>query len=1229
MPALDTDAGGPRLLLSLRLLSVHRAAAPRLGLQGQKLEQSAQVSDVRGQERVPPRYQVCWSSHALKLPRSQAPARLQLRACCPGPLPLPPQRLICRAHPPPASFRFDPSNRYLVGAHGRNLTAWHLGAHDPDTFSSYVVVDLEDDIHRIFFMPDRPAVLAITNSGALHFISTESWQVLHVVKNLHVGAVLDGYLSADGSKLLTIGADGRALLTFIYQQHTQASICWHTAISCAFDMTKDGRFAACGDDDAQLKARCVARRSLPSPLPSLCAARPPLTTARSPYRHACAATATARPAAPSPPPPPAFARPPSLAPLISDNLLLPPLPLAFQVWDLNSRTAKVLPGHLDEIYACSFSPDARHLASSGAEALVYIWNLSNISPFLIHKLDLNLPTPGCVSRCDDLHFHPGGQLLAVGCKSALTAVQIWDPFAGKLMRTIDFQSIHGSLPSPLPSPVRVFCVRWSPDGSALAAAGCDSGLGRWSTAEWDSWQVLPPLTTCLQGRPVTGIAWAPSSQQFVICSGCWTGSAVVAAVNKDSSLVWCHEYPQTFAEKGCVAWSNDGGDFVIAGTDNGILVLSAAAGLPLRLIPSFQYKGVRVHPQNNAAVGVFCTNSYSGGISTWMLFGAEGAMCDWDHYQCRGGMLEDLDRQPKLLASWIDYQKMPLAMHAIEAGRTDVLLSFLNRAEPGSYSVAVVTSYDPSSFLAPLRKKDRAMLQALIDGFLQGKLMLGMADSKVFWPLIQGIRTYFPDIFSYFLKACPISLGEVSWAGPLTVGSCDLVMHSDPKYLWYNLMLLPSVHLQLFSRKKSIVPENVQRDDQLINMTAFVLPLPNIVQAGFNRSTLLGLIVQSEPSLPLEVYSYPAVRALVGYKWREYGYELAMKMLGMHLAFVAALSLFCIWLPFSLNSPTTTDEFGNIIYIGYVRASFACLALCDFIAIIFIILEVRQFIHKGVLASLQDIWNIMDVASFILIIAINPLFAIAVDLFSVSIHEDTDTALVIISSIESVLVWSRVLYFLLAYQATGPLVRMILQVFRDIKYFILLLVCTMIGFGLAFYVLFNSAAAIDDSDVEDYFSTLSRALISTFCIMVGMVDPSVFWKARSPALAIAMFCLYVVVMLVMLFNLLIAILSDTYEKVKETEEVEFIKGRARIIFELEANMPPSVTRKLASSGRDYLHFLAHDESTSHALQGDFAWAGRLKETEKRVSKLLGATELALSTKLAEVLQRLDAQQKTE
>ena len=60
--------------------------------------------------------------------------------------------------------------------------------------------------------------------------------------------------------------------------------------------------------------------------------------------------------------------------------------------------------------------------------------------------------------------------------------------------------------------------------------------------------------------------------------------------------------------------------------------------------------------------------------------------------------------------------------------------------------------------------------------------------------------------------------------------------------------------------------------------------------------------------------------------------------------------------------------------------------------------------------------------------------------------------------------WFKFLYFFRIFQPTAYLIRMIVTVIVGMKYFLLMLLVTIIGFGNAFLVISMGNVASDDED---------------------------------------------------------------------------------------------------------------------------------------------------------------------
>jgi hypothetical protein len=124
------------------------------------------------------------------------------------------------------------------------------------------------------------------------------------------------------------------------------------------------------------------------------------------------------------------------------------------------------------------------------------------------------------------------------------------------------------------------------------------------------------------------------------------------------------------------------------------------------------------------------------------------------------------------------------------------------------------------------------------------------------------------------------------------------------------------------------------------------------------------------------------------------------------------------------------------------------------------------------------------------------------------------------------------------------------------------------------------------------FATFGESLFGTFTLMLGefYLDDDRFTTPEQ----LVFFSLYAVFALVIMLNLLIAIISDSFEKMKEREMAQFLRERAGTIAEYQQliEMVPFL-RCWITTNTAWVHVLKPADSSAADQQAS-EWNGRLR-----------------------------------
>ena len=142
------------------------------------------------------------------------------------------------------------------------------------------------------------------------------------------------------------------------------------------------------------------------------------------------------------------------------------------------------------------------------------------------------------------------------------------------------------------------------------------------------------------------------------------------------------------------------------------------------------------------------------------------------------------------------------------------------------------------------------------------------------------------------------------------------------------------------------------------------------------------------------------------------------------------------------------------------------------------------------------------------------------------------------------LLFVKLLYYLRTHQEFGYLIRMITEVIKDMYTFLVVMTVTLLAFSEATYSLNNNRQA-ENQVFDTYFSSFTQ----TFFNAMGELNMEGF---ETDTIAWVLFFLCALFNLIVMLNLLIAIISETYDRVNQTKQQYALKERAGVVSDVRS-----------------------------------------------------------------------------
>eukprot|EP00879_Flechtneria_rotunda_P030709 GHRR01033380.1.p1 GENE.GHRR01033380.1~~GHRR01033380.1.p1 ORF type:complete len:313 (+),score=66.53 GHRR01033380.1:359-1297(+) len=285
------------------------------------------------------------------------------------------------------------------------------------------------------------------------------------------------------------------------------------------------------------------------------------------------------------------------------------------------------------------------------------------------------------------------------------------------------------------------------------------------------------------------------------------------------------------------------------------------------------------------------------------------------------------------------------------------------------------------------------------------------------------------------------------------------------------------------------------------------MPSQHIVSSCFHRLQAHGCSAA--------VFALPAVQAVIHFKWSRWARTFLLYELSCYCAWLVGFTVFTLL----FQQEDWTMTFWELMADtnGFLATVFSLLTLVPMAP--FVYMELCTVAAYG--WGWVRLWNLMDMASYALQIVITVLH-IQRDF----LDEGWFSVLV---ATQHVLMWTKLHYFAKAFNPTKTtIIDTIRIVLDDMKWFLLFLTLTMVGFGLAFYALFRQ-----DRDRFMDFKNIWHSFASMFSYMLAMFDYNVFYNSTNPAAAMVLFVMFEFIMNVLLLNILIASMTNSFSKVTQ------------------------------------------------------------------------------------------------
>ncbi|XP_031780916.1 uncharacterized protein LOC100118680 [Nasonia vitripennis] len=304
-----------------------------------------------------------------------------------------------------------------------------------------------------------------------------------------------------------------------------------------------------------------------------------------------------------------------------------------------------------------------------------------------------------------------------------------------------------------------------------------------------------------------------------------------------------------------------------------------------------------------------------------------------------------------------------------------------------------------------------------------------------------------------------------------------------------------------------------------------------------NWNSALFIILNGTKEEHLDMLDGGIIQRLLEEKWKTFARLQFLKRLVILVFHLVSLSLAVYFRPADTDAELAQwpEEITDV-----VRVIAECVTVLGVLG--YILLQLGgEIVNIGFFSFFKQLSH--EPAKFIFLIS--NLLILACIPCRLSGDRHTEDAILVVAVPGS---WFLLMFFAGAVRLTGPFVTMVYSmILGDMRTFGIIYMIVICGFTQAFYFLYKGYPGVKTTLFHSYPSTW----MALFQITLGDYSYSDLSMTTYPNLSKAVFTIFMVLVPILLLNMLIAMMGNTYAHVIEQSEKEWMKQWAKIVVSLE------------------------------------------------------------------------------